>query len=161
MFERSFWINMVTRYTQMLNSCLVRVKKLKRSYFLFATIKRRFTAKVIVCPITLCILLQTVNVDIKSEFEELYGTHVSEVAHYITIFDIKKYFESLSSIQRSLLDQVSRVVQLVLVLPATNATSEHSFSALRRVKSYLQSTMSQQKVNNLMLLYVHKEHRFS
>ena len=43
-------------------------------------------------------------------------------------------------------------------MPATNATSEHSFSALRRVKSYLRSTTSQQRLNNLMLLYVHKQH---
>ena len=41
-------------------------------------------------------------------------------------------------------------------MPATNVTSERSFSALRRVKSYLQNTMSQQRLNNLMLLHVHK-----
>ena len=40
---------------------------------------------------------------------------------------------------------------------ATNATSERSFSAptaLRRVKSYLRTTM---RLNYLMLLHVHKE----
>ena len=36
--------------------------------------------------------LQTFNVDFKLKFEKLYGTHVSEVPHYITFFDIKKYF---------------------------------------------------------------------
>ena len=41
-------------------------------------------------------------------------------------------------------------------MPATNAKTERSFSALRRVKSYLRSTMSQQRLNNLMLLHVHK-----
>ena len=40
---------------------------------------------------------------------------------------------------------------------ATNATSERSFSALRRVKSYLRTTMGQQRLNYLMLLHVHKE----
>ena len=49
--------------------------------------------------------LQTLNVDFKSNFEELYGTCVSE-ATCITIFDIKKYFQSLSSAQKDLLDQV-------------------------------------------------------
>ena len=43
-----------------------------------------------------------------------------------------------------------------LFFPATNATSERSFSALRRVKSYLPSTMCQQRLNNLMLLHVHE-----
>lgn len=42
-------------------------------------------------------------------------------------------------------------------MPATNATSERSFSALRRVKTYLRNTMSQQRMNNLMLLHVHKD----
>ena len=43
--------------------------------------------------------LQTLHVDFKSKFEELYGTCVSE-ATCITIFDIKEYF-------RDLLDQPS------------------------------------------------------
>lgn len=59
--------------------------------------------------------------------------------------------------QRDLLHQACRVLQLVLVMPATNATSERSFSALRRVKGYLRSTMTQQRLNNLMVLHVHKE----
>ena len=41
--------------------------------------------------------------------------------------------------------------------PATNATSERSFSALRRAKSYLQSTMKQERLNNIMMLHVHKD----
>jgi len=46
---------------------------------------------------------------------------------------------------------------LILIMPASNATSERSFSALRRVKSYLRSTMGQQTLNNLMVLHVHKD----
>ena len=103
----------------------------------------------------LCVQLQTLHVDFNSKFEEVYGTSVSE-ASCITIFDIKEYFQSLSSAQKDLLDQVCVVVKLVLVMPATNATSECSFSALCRVKSYLQNSMSQRRLNNLMLLHVHK-----
>ena len=42
-------------------------------------------------------------------------------------------------------------------MPATNDTSERSFSALRRIKTYLHSTMGQSRLHNLMLLRVHKE----
>ena len=35
--------------------------------------------------------------------------------------------------------------------------SERSFSALRRVKTYLRSTMRQDRLNHLMTLHVHKE----
>ena len=75
----------------------------------------------------------------------------------LTIFDVQVYFQSLSIGQRDLLYQACRVLRLVLVMPATNATSERSFSAQRRVKGYLRSTMSQQRFNNLMVLLVHKE----
>ena len=48
-------------------------------------------------------------------------------------------------------------MKLLLVMPATNASSERSFSALRQIKTYLQTTMSQQRLNSLMLLHVHKD----
>ena len=73
------------------------------------------------------------------------------------IFDIKKYFHSLVGAQRSLLSEVCKILKLILIMPATNATSERSFSTLRRVKTYLRNTMSQQRLNNLMLLHVHRD----
>ena len=42
-------------------------------------------------------------------------------------------------------------------MPATNSTSERSFSAMRGVKSYLCSTMLQERLNSLMLIHVHKD----
>ena len=48
-------------------------------------------------------------------------------------------------------------MQLLLVMPATNASLERSFSALRRVKNYLRATMSQERLNYLMILHVHKD----
>ena len=42
-------------------------------------------------------------------------------------------------------------------MPSTNAVSERSFSSLRRVKTYLRSTMTQERLNNCMILSVHKE----
>lgn len=43
-----------------------------------------------------------------------------------------------------------------MVLPATNAVSERSFSALRHVKTFLRSTMNQDRLNHLTVLHVHK-----
>jgi hypothetical protein len=74
----------------------------------------------------------------------------------ISFSDLKAYFSSLSKSQTALVDQVAKVMQLILVMPATNASSERSFSALRRVKNYLRSTMLQERLNYLMLLHVHK-----
>ena len=40
-----------------------------------------------------------------------------------------------------------KVAKLILVMPATNAVSERSFSTLRRLKTWLRSTMNQDKLN--------------
>ena len=44
------------------------------------------------------------------------------------------------------------------MIPATNVTSEQSFSALRHVKTYLRSSISQQRLNHMMIIHVHKDH---
>jgi len=53
--------------------------------------------------------------------------------------------------------EVFNIPKVLMVMPATNAVSERSASALRRVKTYLRTTMSQARLNNLMLLHIHKE----
>lgn len=69
---------------------------------------------------------------------------------------ILEYLREISDLQRALLSEVCTLVSLVLVMPATNAVSERSFSSLRRIKSYLRSTMTQTRLNNVMVLHVHK-----
>ena len=46
---------------------------------------------------------------------------------------------------------------LILVMPATNALSERSFSQLRRINTYLRSTMSQVRLNHCMILNAYQE----
>ena len=55
------------------------------------------------------------------------------------------------------MSEVCTLFHIILVMPATNAVRERSFSALRRVKSYLRSTMTQRRLNNIMVLHVHKD----
>ena len=75
----------------------------------------------------------------------------------VTFKNIVEYLQSLSAAQRSLYSQVVVLVTLVLVMPATNATSEHFFSCLRRIKGYLGSTMTRLRLNSTMVLHVHKD----
>ena len=58
---------------------------------------------------------------------------------------------------RAIYSEIVTLVIILLVIPAANATSERTFSALRRVKTYLKSTMTQARMNNLLTLHVHKE----
>eukprot|EP00731_Ephydatia_muelleri_P010741 Em0005g1327a len=72
----------------------------------------------------------------------LYGTEVA-ADEKPSVNSINTALLALSTMQRKLLGAVVRLFQLLVTLPATNATSERSFSALRRIKSHLRSTMSQ------------------
>jgi len=70
------------------------------------------------------------------------------------MIDVLTFFKSLSAAERNHLCQAVRLVQLLLIMPATNSTSERSFSALRRLKTYLRTSMKQERLNNLMVLHV-------
>ena len=56
---------------------------------------------------------------------------------YTTIFDIRDYIRNLTPAKKQLMAEICTVLKLVM--PASNATSEWSFSALRHVKTYLRS----------------------
>ena len=56
---------------------------------------------------------------------------------------------------KTTLTDVDKVLKLYLTLPLTSATAERCFSSLRRLKSFLRSTMAQKCLNHLMLLYIH------
>ena len=71
--------------------------------------------------------------------------------------DVVNFMKGLSEAQKEFFSEVSTLVKLILVLPATNAVSERSFSSLRRIKTFLRTTMSQARLNHLMTLNVHKE----
>ena len=74
----------------------------------------------------------------------------------VGIRDIVQHVWTLSPGMRISITQVCSLIHLLLVMPATNAVSERSASALRRVKSYLRTTMSDSRLNNLLVLHVHK-----
>ena len=72
--------------------------------------------------------------------------------------DIAEKFKSLSQAEQFHFSEVVNLLRLLLVMPATNAVSERSASALRLIKTYLRSSMSQLRTNNLMVLHIHNEH---
>ena len=63
----------------------------------------------------------------------------------------------MSSGEKALLSQVIKPVRLLLVMPASTATSERSFSAMRRVKTYLRSTLSQKRLKSTLILHIQKD----
>ena len=88
---------------------------------------------------------------------QIFATNFIMEGKKTSIKDILKYLRNISSAQRALLSEICIIAKLILVMPARNAVSERSFSALRRVKTYLRSTMKQTRLNHLMILHVHKD----
>ena len=56
-----------------------------------------------------------------------------------------------------MLSEVNKMLFLYLAAPMISSTPEKSFSSLRRLKTYLSSTMTQKKLNHVTLLHVHKQ----
>ena len=61
------------------------------------------------------------------------------------------------SSSKNLLCEVFNLLRIALTIPVTSATAERAFSALRRLKNFLRSSMTQPRLNHVMLLHIHKE----
>ena len=59
--------------------------------------------------------------------------------------------------QTTLFPAVRKVILITLTLLATSCTVERSFSTLRRVKTWLRSTMSDKRLSGLCMLSVHRD----
>ena len=99
-------------------------------------------------PKVLATQLETFSNAVKNKFPNDYQS--------LRLKDVINYMKELSNGEKSLFSEVCTLLQLIIVMPATNAISERSFSALKNVKSYLRTTMNQERLNNLMVLFVHQ-----
>ena len=88
-------------------------------------------------------------------FTTAYGQ--AEQSSQPSLCEVIEYMKSLSPAMQSGILEVVKLLTLILVMTATNAVSERSASALRRIKTYLRTTMHQDRLNHLMVLHVHKD----
>ena len=58
---------------------------------------------------------------------------------------------------RLLLSELNHAVRLILIVPLTTCTAKRSFSQLRRLKSYLRSTMTRARLNHVAMLNCHND----
>ena len=93
------------------------------------------------------------NMDLLESQLHILAAHFSEKDALLS--STAEYLSSLPS--QHFLSEIVTMMKLILVAPATNATSERSFSTLRRLKTYLRSTMSQERLNHCAILTIMKE----
>ena len=71
--------------------------------------------------------------------------------------DVIDFFKKLEPGKRKLLSEVCKVFELILVLPASNAEVERSFSKLKIIKTRLRSRMKSKKLNYFMIFKQYKD----
>ncbi|MEO0685480.1 MAG: hAT transposon family protein, partial [Cyanobacteria bacterium J06649_11] len=109
--------------------------------------------------------------DVYNEVKKIYAkdfdytrleVQLKTLVEYCKDFEAKFTINSIAEILRENdakdhLCEVYKLLKLLLVLPATNATSERTFSLMKIIKTYLRSTMKQERLNHLMVLYAYKD----
>ena len=73
-----------------------------------------------------------------------------------TLREIQQDVLSLNTTS-SLCSEITKLLKLLFVIPASTASAERSFSSLRRLKTYLRSSMTAKRLNHILLLHVHKD----
>ena len=76
---------------------------------------------------------------------------IKKVTNVRTIADVLQQ----SEIYGNFLSEINKAVKLYFTFPVTSATAERSFSSLRKIKTFLRSTMTPCRLNNLFILYIH------
>ncbi|CAI6365265.1 unnamed protein product [Macrosiphum euphorbiae] len=60
-------------------------------------------------------------------------------------------------LKNNLHENRERIKPIFITLPVTTATSERSFSTLKRLKTYLRNTTAQSLLNGLTLMNIHRD----
>ena len=77
---------------------------------------------------------------------------------YVSVEEGRQHMQAVSPEVRLMFNQVERVLRLLLVMPASSCSAERSFSALRRLKTWLRNSMTQNRLNAVAVCHVHQHH---
>ena len=64
---------------------------------------------------------------------------------------------SLCAVNPVLYPSIDTILCIMLTMPVTSATAERSFSVLRRLKTYVRSTMNNDRLSSLALMHIHRD----
>lgn len=67
----------------------------------------------------------------------------------------------VAALPEDLYPNVARCFHLLLAMPVSTASAERSFSSMRRLKTYLRSTMTTNRLSGLGLLHIHRDRELS
>lgn len=99
---------------------------------------------------------------LKINFDILFARLQAEMLHWQQKWNSQSFLpeegiEILKACDADVFPSINKILQVCLTLPVSNASAERSFSSLRRLKTWLRSTMTENRLNGLALLHIHKE----
>jgi hypothetical protein len=65
--------------------------------------------------------------------------------------------EILANCHEEIFPLINRLLTILITLPISNVSAERTFSTLRRLKTWLRSTMSETRLTGLALLNIHRD----
>lgn len=75
---------------------------------------------------------------------------------YKNLYEAVQVYKEMTSDVRCMFPSVFCLLRLLLVFPVSSCESERSFSCLRRLKTWLRSTMTQERLNHVIIGHVLK-----
>lgn len=73
----------------------------------------------------------------------------------------KNAHDAFLACSESIFPTVRKLLKIFVTLPVTTSSNERSFSTLKRLKSYLRNTMSEDRLNGLALLNIYRNFHIS
>ena len=106
------------------------------------------------------LITRNVNSSVIDDYPELSPLLPQELSFFspkVSRQDFRRVFKDMTPEVCSMFPQVERLLRLCLVSPASPFSAERSFSALRHLKTWLRSTMTQRRLNHVMTCHVHHD----
>jgi hypothetical protein len=97
------------------------------------------------------------EVDITYLQSELPMFHRHAKERLTSLTQVATHARALNKEVRDLFPSVMALIRLLLLCPASSAEAERSFSSLRRLKTWLRSTMTQERLNSVAVCHIHQD----
>ena len=98
-------------------------------------------------------------------FKELYymklkaeATRFREVTGVSSLHEAKLAYRGMNDMERAFFPRVFEFMKILLACPVSSSTAERSFSALRRLKTWLRNSLSQERLNHNIIAMTHKDY---
>lgn len=97
------------------------------------------------------------NNKLKRHLLQLQDLAKSRKIEIKSVHDVANVLSEMQPLTRTLYSEVKRLVVLILSQPISVAQAERSFSCLRRLKTWLRSTMSQARLTHVAMISMHNK----